>query len=163
MPAVKVDIHSSCVVSRFFKLVTMNVGGCWTFNGPLYPNGYGVFKVGERSRIVAYAHRYSYMYHHGDIPQGQQVNHSCDNRCCVNPQHLVLGTQRDNMADMVRKNRHNAGVRNAAHKLNWDQVIELRRLRAETSVSYNKLGLIFGISSAQARRVVVSLWRNSGL
>lgn len=78
--------------------------GCWLWTGPFVLGGYGTFSVSSR-RMVG-AHRFAYAEVYGPIPEGMLVCHRCDVKPCVNPDHLFLGTQRDNMQDMVRKGRN---------------------------------------------------------
>lgn len=86
--------------------------GCWSWTMCCFPKGYGAFKFnGKQWRT----HRLAWTLTHGQIPDGLQVNHHCDNPACVNPAHLYIGTQKDNRQDAVRRGRTATGPRNGMH------------------------------------------------
>lgn len=91
------------------RYVADPVTGCWVYIGARNAKGYGrvelPMKRGVRGRRVR-AHRLAWLRARGAIPAGMFVLHSCDNPPCINPDHLFLGTNSDNMTDMVRKGRH---------------------------------------------------------
>lgn len=76
--------------------------GCHEWMGGRDKDGYGILNWEDK---MLRAHRVSYELHKGAIPEGHSVMHSCDNPCCINPEHLTTGTHSENMADMVRKGR----------------------------------------------------------
>ena len=94
--------------SRFWIRVALVDGGCWEWRGTTDPDGYGILHRGKRK---VRAHRISWQMANGPIPAGLSVLHRCDRRSCVNPAHLFLGRQRDNMADRHRKGRTKVPVR----------------------------------------------------
>jgi hypothetical protein len=83
-----------------YEIVTET--GCWIWTAAASKSGYGKFWHDNKD---GRAHRASYELHHGKIPDGMQVNHHCDLSLCVNPNHLYLGTQKQNMVDMARRKR----------------------------------------------------------
>jgi len=88
--------------------------GCWLWLGVLSPKGYGQLVLGKsESRYSRRAHRLSYETFRGPIPDGLHVLHKCDVPACINPEHLFLGTNDDNVADRVAKNRTSRGKRHA--------------------------------------------------
>lgn len=88
---------------RFWAYVYKAVDGCWYWQGPRYPNDYGRLELVGGKMIGA--HRLSYKLNVGPIPEKQFVLHHCDTPYCVNPAHLFLGTQLDNMRDRRAKGR----------------------------------------------------------
>jgi len=81
---------------------TKTENGCWEYNGYRDRDGYGLASFKNQNWQ---AHRLSYFFTHGTIPKMMCVCHTCDNRSCINPDHLWLGTHQDNMTDMKNKGR----------------------------------------------------------
>lgn len=96
----------------------------WTAGGK---DGYGLLRRPGRNSPQVYAHRLSWEIHHGPIPPGLLVCHRCDNPPCVNPSHLFLGTNRENMIDASHKGRTASGERSPRAKLTAATVLEIRR------------------------------------
>lgn len=93
--------NKSSVYTKFITKVAFAGSDCWYWYGAMHKLGYGLMSALGESK----AHRISWRLHKGDIPDGLFVLHKCDVRNCVNPDHLFLGTQTDNMRDMVKKGR----------------------------------------------------------
>lgn len=130
------------VAERFFRHVDRgpHPRGCWLWTGATNPKGYGIFGWdGETWR----AHRASYRLHKGD-PGTAKVMHGCDTPACVNPDHLHLGTQRQNMADRKIKGRW-AGGRPAA--LTAEQRSQISR-RARMGESLTSIARSLGVARA---------------
>lgn len=126
--------------------------GCWLWSAGLGSHGYGQFSLGTVADGAMPAHRFSYQHHVGPIPDGMQVCHHCDTPACVNPDHLFLGTQLDNMRDMHEKGRwtgDNRGEGNGQSKLTEDDV---RAIRASTE-SGAALGRHFGVNTSAIEHI----------
>ena len=94
------------LTTRFFTKVEQAPSGCWEWIASKTADGYGQFRYPTSTSSVKRAHRASYDYFYGGIPEGKQVNHHCDNPGCVNPAHLYAGTQQENVDDLMARGRH---------------------------------------------------------
>jgi hypothetical protein len=143
------------LTERFWQKVTP-VDGCWEWHGGRLPGGYGRISAGGDKGRMLLAHRVSWQLHNGLIPEGMDVLHRCDNRPCVNPAHLFLGTGADNMADKVSKGRQYKprGETNAQAKLDVSKVGDIRTLYASGRYSQAELGRQFGVSQTAIGMIV---------
>lgn len=107
------------------------------------------------------AHRFSYELHYGDIPGNMCVLHRCDNRLCVRPDHLFLGTLKENVRDMMAKQRQSRGSNHYSAKLDEASVREIRKRRAESGISHRSLAEEYGVSAPIITRIVNrKIWRH---
>jgi hypothetical protein len=121
------------------------------WNGQENGSGYGQIGLGGKTD---YVHRVSYKFHHGEIPKGFFVLHTCDVRNCWNPDHLRIGTQMENIHDAIKKDRHVYGEKQGQHKLTTEQVLEMKRLYAPGKFGAMRIGKMFGVSEATAQRII---------
>ena len=142
---------------RFSRLFTRGASGeCWEWSGAIIPTGYGRFNaVTHRGRQAVPAHRFAYVSANGPIDGGLVVRHRCDNRRCVNPTHLELGSQADNLADMVKRGRAKKarGEMAGKAKLTADDVREIRR-RASAGERHPPIARDFGVHTASVWAIV---------
>lgn len=137
---------------RFWGMADTSGGpdACWHWKGFVHPNGYGQLPP-------TLAHRASWEIHNGPIPEGLQILHKCDNRKCVNPKHLFLGTQLDNMHDMINKGRAvrvpMLGEKNPRAKIN-KQIVHLIREKSDSGMKPGPIAKELGISVNAVRGVV---------
>lgn len=121
----------------FEERLLVKESGCIEWQGSKDKNGYGTLRLDKKDWK---AHRYSYTKNIGEIPKGMVICHKCDNPSCVNPDHLFLGTTKDNSNDMVKKGRQLAGEKNPNKKLTNHLVrhIKERILNGETQTKIAK-------------------------
>ena len=139
----------------WYQSTPMPSVGCWDWQGgQLDRDGYGEFSYGSGSAMRA--HRASYLIHVGEIPDGLLVRHTCDRRICVMPSHLIVGTNDDNMRDMVERERARRGEGHHNSKMSEDSVREVRALFAAGGTKKG-LGRQFGVSDHTIHQIVTGV------
>ncbi len=120
---------------------------CWIWCGAFNPkNGYGLLRDGEKTKLT---HRLSYEIFKGKIEKGKYICHSCDNKLCINPDHLWIGSQSENIQDALNKKRWNPprGESNGKSLLSEENVIEIRKL-LEQNMKQNQIAEKFNIDQS---------------
>ena len=163
MPSKK--LNKEGLIKRFKTHFKVMESSCWEWQGKINRFGYG--RACTYKKEVA-AHRLSYELFLGEIPEGKMICHHCDNRKCVNPEHLFLGTHQDNMDDGVKKKRflHGEAWRKANYKtlervgekhhnskLTLNAVRDIFELK-ELGLSHVEIGSIFGVSYSTVGEVL---------
>ena len=161
--------HKTDPILRFWSRV-QKTNDCWIWTGSIFKtSGYARFCKYYGKDVIA--HRMSWEIHNGPIPNGMYVCHTCDNRKCVNPAHLYLGTHQDNMNDRNRKNRQargpaiakgrfkRMGEDNGRAKLTKEQIESIRLLKNDASQT--ELAKMFNVSQQQISRILRNILWNS--
>ena len=148
---------------KILLMSTPNKDGCWEWCGCVQGNGYSRVRYNGKTE---YGHRLSYIAFKGDIPEGMDVCHTCDNRKCVNPDHLFLGSRAENMQDCAKKGRTTKGrtivfgERSGTSKLTDKDVIAAREL-AKSGVLPRVIAEKFGVHADTIRHAVKrKTWRH---
>lgn len=138
-------------LDRFLSKVVLVESGCHEWQSTIKKDGYGQFWF---RGVPAKAHRVSYMLQVGEIPEGLMVLHKCDNRKCVNPDHLYLGTAKDNIRD-----RNERCPWFGRMKTPFAAIQEIRKLYATGEFSQQFLADRFGVHQTQVSRYVLGQQR----
>lgn len=148
---------------KFWKRVDQPFVGCWEWQGVRSTQGYGSIRFGKKPYP---AHRVAWELLYGEIPEGMLVLHKCDNKCCVRPGHLYIGTQKDNVRDIFDRNRMPGKHKRRPkpghlHKLSVEQVKEIRIRYANKESSTRKLAKEYGVAQVTIWDIISrNSWRN---
>lgn len=134
------------------KFVKGRPDECWEWTAAINSSGYGMIGLGRRTDGTVHAHRAAFKIYVGEIPDGLDVCHTCDNRICVNPNHLYTGTRKDNMQDCVKRGRTNkpSGENHPRARLTVQDVIEIRA----STKSMNELAAQYGVGLTTIQNVL---------
>lgn len=143
------------IAERFWRRVNKSEGdGCWLWQAACHDTGYGAFDEA--------AHRMAWRLTYGPIPDNLFVLHKCDVRRCVRPDHLYLGTPRDNIRDMIQRGRALHRELHPSAKLNWQAVNDIRKRYATGGVSAKVLAKDYGVSSGTIYWIVNNkIWQTA--
>lgn len=143
--------YDDLIKEKIIKNICVDENGCWIWQGSKHRQGYGNLSY---KRIPSLAHRVSWMVHRGEIPKDMKVCHSCDVTSCVNPEHLFIGTQKNNVEDAISKGKfekRNMGKRR--NKLVYEQVLEIKKLSSE-GISRKDIEKKFGVGQTCIAKIL---------
>lgn len=148
----KSTAQKGCTLKCRFELsIKREKNGCWEWlkgRGGRQGQRYGHISINGKHRIASHI---SYELHKGEIPKGKMICHTCDNPGCVNPEHLFLGTHQDNMDDMNRKGRGNAG-RLHIRKYSREKICEIISLRSQGKL-FREISEISGVKESACKYI----------
>lgn len=149
---------------QLFDKHTKKTNGCWEWSGYINKGGYGFTRFGGRNGKGLLAHRISWELHNGEIPSGMHVCHSCDNRKCVNPEHLFIGTNQDNINDRVAKGRSSKWIKSAPREKTPNAKLKDSDIKSMVEKRLNggkvvEIAREFGVCKEHASRVILQSLR----
>lgn len=131
---------------------------CWEWKSHIDKEGYGTFWFNKKTRR---AHRIAYELSVGPIPMGNFCCHSCDNTSCVNPAHLWVGTNQENILDSIQKGRFPIGENHYKSKLTTEDIKEIRRIYEPGTKCLPKLAKMFGVTKQNIWQIVFRIhWKH---
>lgn len=147
------------VLERFEeKIEPIPWSGCWIWMASVDQNGYGVFGLNKK---VERAHRVSYTLYVDKIPEGKVIRHRCDNSYCVNPSHLEIGTQQENVADSVLRGRYYRGNQHHWSKLTQEDVSTIFALKA-SGMQQKEIASLFNVDPSNISHILRNKsWKQS--
>jgi hypothetical protein len=132
---------SNIIIEFEDRFIPEPISGCFLWIGSYYRNGYGRFQHLSSGVKRTRAHRVSWMIYRGHLWDNHLVLHKCDNPSCVNPDHLFVGSHRDNIADKIAKGRQMRGTMHGHARLTEDLVREIKSDPATSRVVARRLGV----------------------
>ena len=147
--------------NRFFSRLVKSKH-CWNWIGTLDKAGYAIFQVRDKKNgAIGKAARFSYTLHHGKIPKGLHILHSCDNPKCVNPKHLRAGTEQDNANDRVLRGRSLVGEMVSSCKLSEEKVSMIRSIYASNKVTQEAISNRFKVTQSTISNIILrDTWKH---
>lgn len=146
---------SHSIESRFWAKVDLRSSiECWNWNGAKRPTGYGMIRIDGKTCAT---HRIAYQLQKGEIPEGMEILHSCDNPSCCNPAHLDVGTHQQNIQDMRNRFRMKNQI------LTNNQVEAIRKLYFVENVKQKDIAILIGAKKATISSAIRGKnWANHG-
>lgn len=159
----KKKYRKKTLMERFLRSFSKEEGSsCWNWLLHLDRDGYGHMTIRYENGDILNkkSHRMAYSLLVGEVPDGMSVCHKCDNPKCVNPDHLFLGTQQDNMNDKQNKNRHHFGEKHPMAKLKEEDVSSIK-FKANSGSTHDSIAKEYGVCRQTISRIVSgSGWAN---
>lgn len=144
--------RSGAIADTFMRHVRVMASGCWEWTRAKSAGGYGLLYADGK---IVRASRFSYSKYKGPIPTGAYVLHTCDNRLCVKPVHLFLGTAKSNAQDREDKGRGRKDRRNnGTTKITGEDAAQVRHLRKTTRMTLAEIGALVGLRRSQVGNIV---------
>ena len=148
--------RSTPLADRLWARVDRSGDGCWEWQGGKGTRGYGTLRM---NGVTYSTHRLAWELSHGAIPSGLHVLHECDNPACCRPDHLFLGTARDNIHDCLRKGRFHHGENTGGARLSEADVRVIRMLHPR--MTYTEIGKRYGVNYGTIKAIVLGkTWKH---